>query len=249
MNNGMETCEFTPYLRFVREVTDLVKSQDVSYDAVKAHADAASAIIVWSTGGLNMSPLGSFEPDIHRDALVANYRRAKICRAMPKRAKQIYEYHLDANGQCVATLRHNIPEWAEKGRPYYHEVYCFGKAGATVFYCYYSQFHKLEWVYAYSGFRDRVPQLSLAYRMPASRLEAIGSFEIYASEMDGEGMVTAIDRYNLYEWTMANEFILSPLAVGMDSSQMDELKNAMQKITINDVDYSILHHRFTLIPS
>ena len=162
--------EAFPYNGFVSGSEEYFSGCDLSCGHLKQLADDATAAVKWSGGGLNMTPLGSFEPSLHNDALVGNYRRAKLCDKCPARAKAVYEYHLDAGGRCVAALLHNSADKQAEWGPYSQEVYFCGTDGQTVYYCCYDGndpdwdlSRGPSWLYVYSQFREGVPQLSLIY--------------------------------------------------------------------------------------
>lgn len=125
------------YQQFIAKVSSFIRSTNLSYNHVKQLADTNTTTVKWSSGGLNMTPLGSYELAHYSDSLVSNYRRAKICMSLPKQAKKVYEYHLNTDGKCMASLLHNqdehIPDWG----PYYYEIYYYGRIASTDFYCYY----------------------------------------------------------------------------------------------------------------
>lgn len=231
------------YQQFIVEVSGFISSTNLSYNHVKQLADTNTATVTWSSGGSNMTPLGSYELAHHFDSLVSNYRRAKICTSLPKPAKTVYEYHLNADGKCIASLLHNqdehIPDWG----PYYYEVYYYGRIASTDFYCCYHFSDDTErnpdYIYAYSQYINDIPALSLKYD------QFTDQYELRADRIGADNIVLSSDEYNICP--VKNTF---PERDPLISEMMDNIasiynqllpKDHMETITINNNEYSVLH--------
>ena len=238
-----ETGSIDLYQQFIVEVSSFIRSTNLSYNHVKQLADTNTATIKWSSGGSNMTPLGSYEPARYSDSLISNYRRAKICKSIPKQAKTVYEYHLNADGKCIAALLHNqdeqIPDWG----PYYYEVYYYGRIASTDFYCCYhfsdDTKRNPDYIYAYSQYINDIPALSLIYD------QLNDQYELHADQIGTDNTVLSSDEYNIYP--VKNTLTESDPLI---SEMMDNLANIynqllpkehMQTITINSHEYNVLH--------
>ena len=99
------------YQQFIAKVSSFIRSTNLSYNHVKQLADTNTTYTVkWSSGGLNMTPLGSYELAHYSDSLVSNYRRAKICMSLPKSGKKYMSIILIQMEKCMASLLHNQDE-------------------------------------------------------------------------------------------------------------------------------------------
>ena len=231
------------YQQFIVEVFSFIRSTNLSYNHIKQPTDNNTTTVKWSSGGLNMTPLGSYEPARYSDSLVSNYRRAKICMSLPKQTKTVYEYHLNADGKCIAALLHNQDEHIPNGGLYYYDVYYYGRIASTDFYCYYSSSDDTkrnpDYIYAYSHYINDIPTLSLIYD------QLNDQYELHADHIGADNTVLSSDEYNICP--VENSFPesdppISEMMVNL-ASIYDQLipKDQMETITINSTEYRVLH--------
>ncbi len=234
------------YQQFIAKVSSFIRSTNLSYNHVKQLADTNTTTVKWSSGGLNMTPLGSYELAHYSDSLVSNYRRAKICMALPKQAKNVYEYHLNTDGKCMAALLHNrdehIPDWG----PYYYEVYYYGRIASTDFYCYYGfsddTKRNPDYIYAYTQYINDIPTLSLIYD------QLNDQYELHADQLGADNTVISSDEYNIYP--VKNPFsesdpLISEITISLaDICKQLIPKDHMETITINSYKYFVLHNKW-----
>ena len=238
-----ETGSIDLYQQFILEVSSFIRSTNLSYNHVKQLANTDTTTVKWSSGGLNMTPLGSYEPARYFDSLVSNYRRAKICMSFPKQAKTVYEYHLNANGKCMAALLHNQDEHIPDRGPYYYEVYYYGRIASTDFYCCYHFSDDVkrnpDYIYAYTQYTNDIPSLSLKYD------QLTDQYELHADQIGADNTVLSSDEYNISPVKSSipeRDPLISEMMAHL-ASIYDQLipKDHIETITINNNEYRVLH--------
>lgn len=239
-SNEKQTLALERCKRAILALEAFLQRLDTAYETAKAAADKETVEVKWSSGGKNMTPLGSCEPFLMMDVFVGNYKRAKLQRAYPQRAKLVYEYHLNQEGQLTGVRLHSRDDeaWQERFGPYYHEVFCVARAEGREAYASYSQREnkekELRWLYFYTDYADRQPMTYVAFDVLS------GGYEVQICSRDAEsGTLSNADIHLTPDSSMAKMLALLP--------DFEKIATRMQQIKIGDTNYRMVYREWTVL--